>query len=52
MLDDVIITGHDDALSNLFPLVYWLLAAFYMGNPAQLDQLNIIKSPSPEHEII
>ncbi len=49
---DIIITRHDDALSNLFLPGYWPHAAFYMGNPAQLEALNIVNSPSPEHEII
>ncbi|MGJ8655892.1 MAG: YiiX/YebB-like N1pC/P60 family cysteine hydrolase [Akkermansiaceae bacterium] len=49
---DIIITRHDDALSNLFLPGYWPHAAFYMGNPAQLETLKIPISSSPEHEII
>ncbi len=52
MPGDVIITRHDDALSNLFLPGYWPHAAFYMGNPYQLKELNILTSPQPEHEII
>ncbi len=39
---DVIITRHDDALSNLFLPGYWPHAAFYMGNPNQLEMLDIV----------
>jgi len=49
---DIIITRHDDALSNLFLPGYWPHAAFYMGNPHQLHEINIQNSPSPEHQII
>tara|TARA_B110000908_G_scaffold172021_1_gene237144 strand:+ start:12552 stop:13919 length:1368 start_codon:yes stop_codon:yes gene_type:complete len=52
MPGDVIITRHDDALSNLFLPGYWPHAAFYMGNPDQLKALNISTSPHSEHEII
>jgi len=52
MPGDVIVTRHDDALSNLFLPGYWPHAAFYMGNHAQLKALNIPTSPHPEHEII
>ncbi|MFT5905427.1 MAG: hypothetical protein ACI9E1_001025 [Cryomorphaceae bacterium] len=52
MPGDVIITRHDDALSNLFLPGYWPHAAFYMGNPSQLKALNISTSPQYEHEII
>lgn len=49
---DIIITRHDDALSNLFLPGYWPHAAFYMGNPVQLKDLNMPSAPSPGHEII
>jgi hypothetical protein len=52
MPGDIIITRHDDALSNLFLPGYWPHAAFYMGNPAQLKLLNLLRSPESEHEII
>lgn len=36
---DVIITRHDDALSNLFLPGFWPHAAFYIGNQSQLETL-------------
>jgi hypothetical protein len=49
---DIIITRHDDALSNLFLPGHWPHAAFYMGNPSQLEELNIQVPPSPQHNVI
>ena len=48
---DIIVTRHDDAMSNLFLPGYWPHAAFYMGTPDQLAEINIT-TPSPEHNII
>lgn len=52
MPGDVIITRHDDALSNLFLPGFWPHAAFYMGNAIQLNTLNISNSNYPDCEII
>ncbi len=49
---DIIITRHDDALSNLFLPGFWPHAAFYMGNPTQLNALNISNPSNPNHIII
>ncbi len=50
---DIIVTRHDDALSNLFLPGYWPHAAFYMGSPQQLKQLGITHHlTAPEHDII
>lgn len=49
---DIIITRHDDALSNLFLPGFWPHAAFYIGSPTQRASLNLAKLPATEHEII
>jgi len=48
---DIIVTRHDDAMSNLFLPGYWPHAAFYMGSSRQLAEINI-SPPSPQHNII
>ncbi|WPJ94917.1 YiiX/YebB-like N1pC/P60 family cysteine hydrolase [Coraliomargarita algicola] len=46
---DVLITRHDDALSNLFLPGYWPHAAFYIGSAAQRDALGVeASSDDPE----
>jgi uncharacterized protein YycO len=49
---DVIITRHDDALSNLFLPGFWPHAAFYMGNPSQLEMLHLATTPDFDCQII
>ena len=49
---DIIVTRHDDALSNLFLPGYWPHAAFYMGSPSQLEERNIPSPSVKEHNII
>ena len=49
---DVIITRHDDALSNLFLPGFWPHAAFYLGNPSQLEMLNLATTLDFECQII
>ena len=38
---DVLVTRHDDALSNLFLPGFWPHAAFYIGSPSQREALGI-----------
>ncbi len=38
---DVLVTRHDDALSNLFLPGFWPHAALYLGTAAELEQLGI-----------
>lgn len=52
MPGDIIITRHDDALSNLFLPGFWPHAAFYMGNSEQLEALKLPEFPPAKHEII
>lgn len=49
---DTIVTRHDDALSNLFLPGYWPHAAFYMGAPEQLQQLDIDHPTELKFDII
>lgn len=44
---DVIITRHDDAVSNLFLPGFWPHAAFYMGSQAERDALGVMAEAVP-----
>lgn len=42
---DVLVTRHDDALSNLFLPGFWPHAAFYIGRPDQREALGLASEP-------
>lgn len=45
---DVIVTRHDDAMSNLFLPGFWPHAALYLGTPAELAELGITPPAGPD----
>ncbi len=49
---DVIITRHDDALSNLFLPGFWPHAAFYMGSPNEHELISETKSLHADFQMI
>ncbi len=49
---DVIVTRHDDAMSNLFLPGFWPHASLYLGNLKQRDLLNLPPISSPETEVL
>lgn len=48
---DVVITRHDDALSNLFLPGFWPHAAFYIGSQAQRDAVGVQAEVSVEASV-
>ncbi len=48
---DVIVTRHDDALSNLFLPGYWPHAAFYIGSNGQRGTMGVITDDSVQEDV-
>ena len=48
---DVIVTRHDDAMSNLFLPGFWPHAALYLGNQQERSNASLPEHP-PHHEIL
>ena len=49
---DIIVTRHDDAMSNLFLPGFWPHASLYLGNLKQRDILGLPPINSPEMEVL
>ena len=49
---DVIVTRHDDAMSNLFLPGFWPHVSLYLGNLKQRDNLGLPPISSPETEVL
>ena len=49
---DIIITRHDDAVSNLFLPGFWPHAAFYMGTQDQRDAIGVMAEGLPNTSVV